>query len=216
MSNYWLVETLLALGAQLVAHQYWMIARARNQSPPLPVSAGLLFLALAAAAGAYRYGIDPETTRVHRSLSRLSSTTSFLLIGLGLAWARFVPLFGRGGRVAGYLAIALVICVAYGVAATGAVSPGAVATLGAGLGLLLWLGVALLELAAARALPRLQALLLAAGAVLVLLAGLVVGTEATRVFGLARMNWFHIFLALGAFTVLSARLLFAPDEERHE
>ncbi|WP_323845275.1 hypothetical protein [Microbulbifer magnicolonia] len=209
MHNFWLAEILLALAAMLVANQYCYIARQRCQSPALLVVAGLLCLALAAAAGAYRYGIDPGVTELHRALSRLSGTLSFLLIGLGMLWARLGLPLGRESRTPAYVAIVLVIASALGAAESAVLTPQAVSSLYSTIGLLLWLLVALLELGSARTLTRSPALLLAAGAALVIVAGLVVGTSATRVLGLARMNWFHLLLAAGALSLLCARPLFA-------
>lgn len=217
MHNFWLAEILLALAAALVANQYWTIAGNRSRSPNLLVVAGLLCLALAAAVGAYRYGIDPGVTQLHRALSRLSGYVSFLLIGLGILWARLPLPLGRDSRAPAYAAIALVIGSALGAAEMPPLSPQVVSSLYSTLGLALWLLVALRELISARFLSRTAALILAAGALLVIAAGLVIGAEATRVFGLARMNWFHLFLAAGALTLLCARPIFeAGRDDRGE
>ncbi|SHF06981.1 hypothetical protein SAMN04487965_1294 [Microbulbifer donghaiensis] len=215
MHNFWLAEILLALAALLVANQYWYIARSRCQSPALLIVAASLCLALAAAAGAYRYGIDPGVTELHRALSRLSATISFVLIGIALLWARLGLGLGRDSRAPAYVTMVLVIGSALGAAETAALSPEAVSSLYSTLGLLLWLAIALLELISARTLSRPLALLLAAGAVLVIFAGLVVGAGATRVLGLARINWFHFMLAAGALTLLCARPLFDSEDSSH-
>ncbi|SDZ97386.1 hypothetical protein [Microbulbifer marinus] len=211
MHNFWLAEILLALAALLVANQYWYIARSRCQSPALLIVAASLCLALAATAGAYRYGIDPGVTELHRALSRLSGSVSFLLIGIALLWARLGLAIGQASRAPAYVTMVLVIGSSLGAAETAALSAQAVGSIYSTLGLLLWLAVAVLELLSARGLSRPQALLLGAGAVLVIMAGLVVGTGATRVFGLARMNWFHFMLAAGALTLLCARPLFTRE-----
>lgn len=213
MHNFWLAEILLALAAALVANQYWTIARSRCQSPALLVVAGLVCLAMAAAVGAYRYGIDPGVTQLYRALLRLSGYVSFLLIGLGILWARLQLPVGRDSRAPAYAATALVTGSALGAAEVAPLSPQIVSSLYSLSGLALWLLVALLELVTARFLSRGQVLILAAGALLVILAGLVVGTDASRVFGLARMNWFHLFLAAGALALLGARPIFETGKD---
>ncbi len=213
MHNFWLAETLLALAAALVANQYWTIARSRCQSPALLIVAGLVCLALAAVVGAYRYGIDPGPTQLHRALSRLSGYVTFLLIGLGLLWARLRLPLGRNSRAPAYAVIALVIGSALGAAEIAPLSPQIVSSLYSTSGLTLWLLVALLELVTMQVLSRAPALILAVGALLIIVAGLVIGTEATRVFGLARTNWFHLFLAAGALTLLCARPIFETGRD---
>lgn len=216
MHNFWLAEMLLALAATLVANQYWYVARDRCQSPALLISAGLLCLALAAAAGAYRYGIDPYSTDLHHALSRLSGYISFLSIGLALLWVRLGLSLGYASRAPAYVALVLVTGAALGAAESAQLSPQAVTSLFSTLGVLLWLLVALLELISPRALPRSLALLLAAGALLVMVAGLVVGTGAPRLLGIARSNWFHLFLAMAALALLCARPLFYYREKNDE
>lgn len=212
MHNYWLIEILLALAATLVANQYWYIARSRCRSPALLVMAGMLCLALTAAAGAYRYGIDPGITGLHRALSQLSGYLTFPLAGLALLWVRLGPRLGRWSRWPAYALLVLVIGSALAATAISRFSPVAVAGFCSTLGLALWLLVALLELLTARFMHRYQALLLALGAALVLLAGLVIGTGATTLLGLARTNWFHLLLAAGALSLLCARPIFTQGE----
>ncbi|WP_193161504.1 hypothetical protein [Microbulbifer hainanensis] len=214
MVNFWLAEVLLALSAFLVASQYWYIARDRCQSPALLIVAGMVFLAFAALAGAYRYGVDPHTTDLHRILSRLSGYVTFLSVGIALLWARLRLPMGYASRAPAYVTLVLIIGIALG-------ADEQFATAGAGrllstLGLLLWLGVALAELIAGRYLSRKMAVALAVGAALVVFAGLVVGSSATRSFGLARMNWFHLMLALGSLLLLCGRPLFAEGEKIDE
>lgn len=215
-SSYWLAEVLLALAALLVASQFWYIARDRYQSPALVLVAGLVLLALAALSGAYRYGIDPHTTALHRTLSQLSGYVTFLSAGVGLLWVRLRPSLGEVSHGPAYVALVLIIALALGTASSEALSPSAVGRLLSTLGLSLWLGVALVEFFSGRHLSRGLALLLLAGAGLILFAGLVVGSGATRVFGLARMNWFHLLLAAGILLLLCARPLFAVKGETDE
>lgn len=216
MHNYWLVEILLALAATLVATQYWHIARYRFQTPALLVAGGLLCLALAAAAGAYRYGIDPRITGLHRALSRLSGAVSFLSIGLGLLWARLHLSLGYRGRAPAYAIFALIVGSALGAAETDALNAQFVNTLYSTAGVFLWLLVAMMELFGRHNISRLQALLLAGGALLVLFAGMFVGTGAVRVLGLARINWFHLMLAAAALSLLCALPIFRREEKVDE
>ncbi|MFC6632827.1 hypothetical protein [Microbulbifer taiwanensis] len=217
MHNFWLAEILLALAAALVANQYWIIARSRCQSPALVIVAGLVCLLLAASVGAYRYGIDPGVTQLHRALSRLSGYVSFLLIGLGLLWARLRLPIGRDSRAPAYVAMVLVIGSTLGAAGTAAMSPQVVSSLSSSLGLALWMLVALWELFRPHSLARPLALLLAGGAALVVVAGLFIGTDAARLLGLARINWFHLSLAAGALALLCARpILEIENESRGE
>ncbi|WP_308366202.1 MULTISPECIES: hypothetical protein [unclassified Microbulbifer] len=212
MHNYWLVEILLALAATLVATQYWHISRYRLQTPALLVTGGLLCLALAAAVGAYRYGIDPGITGLHRALSRLSGAVSFLSIGLGLLWARLQLPLGYRGRAPAYAIFALAVGSALGLAETTGFDAQSVNRLYSAVGLSLWLLVAAMELFGRHSLSRLQVLLLAAGALLVIIAGLFVGTGARRVLGLARINWFHLMLALGVMSLLCALPIFRREK----
>lgn len=216
MHNYWLIEILLALAAALVANQYWYIARSRCRSPALLVIVGMLSLALAAATGAYRYGIDPYITGLHRALSHLSGNLTFLLPGLALAWVRLAPRLGQGARWPACVALALVLAAALGAAASGPFSPAAVSRFCSTLGIALWLLVALWELLSARFIQRQQALLLALGAALAVLAGVGVGTGATKLWGLARTNWFHLLLAASVLSLLWARPLFAGTVPGHK
>ena len=208
MVNFWFPEVLLALSALLVASQYWYISRERYQSPALLVVAGLLCLALAALAGAYRYGIDPYATDLHRALSRLSGYVSFFTIGIALLWTCLQLPLGHRSRAPAYLALVLIIALALAAAESSGLSGAAVSRLFSTLGLVLWLLVGLWQLITAQGLPRAMAALLLLGAVLIVFAGLVVGTDASRVFKVARMNWFHLLLAAGVLLLLSARPLF--------
>ncbi|WP_250458873.1 hypothetical protein [Microbulbifer litoralis] len=216
MHNYWLIEILLALAAALVASQYWYIARDRCRSPALLVVAAMLSLALAAIAGAYRYGIDPATTGLHRALTQLSGYLTFLLSGLALLWVRLAPQLGRHRRWPAYAVLALVLAAAVGAVSSPQFSAAGVSRFCSTLGIALWLLVALWRLFSARFMPRYQALLLAAGAVLVVFAGLVIGTGATTVLGLARTNWFHLLLAAGALSLLCARPLFTDTDHSQQ
>ncbi|WP_346837309.1 hypothetical protein [Microbulbifer sp. SAOS-129_SWC] len=204
-SSYWLMEVLLALAALLVASQFWLIARDPRQAraPALLMIAGQLALALAAFAGAYRYGINPHSTALHHTLSQLSSVTTFLSAGIALLWARVEA--ATASRGAMLVAVALLVALALG----GTLMPAAAVRECSALGLLLWLVVALFEVSGRRRLPARLALPLAMGAALVIFAGLAIGTGAMRVLGLARTNWFHLLLAAGALSLLCARPLFA-------
>ena len=208
MVNFWFPEVLLALSALLVASQYWYISRERYQSPALLIVAGLLCLALAALAGAYRYGIDPYATDLHRALSRLSGYVSFLAIGLALLWTCLRLPLGYRSRAPAYVTLVLVIGAALAAAESHVISGPEASRLFSTLGLVIWLLVALWQLISAQSLPRAMAALLLLGAVIIVFAGLVVGTDASRVFKISRMNWFHLLLAAGVLLLLSARPLF--------
>jgi hypothetical protein len=215
MSNYWLAEIFLTLAALLVASRYWLISRNRFQSPALLITAGLLCLALASAAGAYRYGVDPGMAGLHGALSRLSGYISFLLVGLGLLWARLDLPFGFASRAPAYATLALVIGSALAAAESAQLSTQNVGTLFSTLGILLWILVAAGELFRNNLTSR-QALLLAAGALLVILAGLYIGSDSTSLFGLARINWFHLVLGAALLSLLYARPLFAHRGEKSD
>ncbi|WP_226642982.1 hypothetical protein [Microbulbifer variabilis] len=216
MHNYWLLDTLLGLTCLLVANQYWYLTRARFQSATLIIVAALIGMALAALVGAYRYGIDPRVTELHRALAQISGFVSFLLIGIGLVWARLELPWGRDNRAPAYLVIVLLLAGAIGLAQSTWMSSQAVVDLYSTVGLFLWLLVALLELLAPRRLKRNQALLIGAGALLVLINGLFIGTGASHLLGLARTNWFHLLLALSVFSLLWARPLFSLDRFTNE
>ncbi|WP_237066489.1 hypothetical protein [Microbulbifer guangxiensis] len=207
-SSYWLAEVLLALAALLVANQYWYLARERSQSPALLVVAGCLCLALAAFVGAYRYGVDPQVTELHRALSRLSGLLTFPSIGISLLWTYFAPGFGRQSRAPAYVALVLLVGSALGAMESGLMPAAAVTSLWSSIGLAGWLAVALLARLRGHRLGRGEALLLALGPVLVIIASTVVGTGPSKLLGLARMNWFHLLLALAVMTLLWGRPLF--------
>ncbi|KUJ82509.1 hypothetical protein AWR36_011965 [Microbulbifer flavimaris] len=216
-SSYWLAEVLLALAALLVANQYWYLARERSQSPALLVVAGCLALALAAFVGAYRYGVDPQVTELHRALSRLSGFLTFSSIGLALLWVYFAPAMGRQSRAPAYVALVLLTGSALGAMESGLIPAGSVSSLWSSIGLAGWLAVALLARLRGHRLSRGEALLLAAGPVLVIVASTIIGTGPSRLLGLARMNWFHLLLALGVMTLLWGRPLFEiADRKSHE
>lgn len=217
-SSYWLAEVLLALAALLVANQYWYLARERSQSPALLVVAGCLCLALAAFVGAYRYGVDPQITELHRALSRLSGFLTFSSVGLALLWVYFVPAIGRQSRAPAYAALVLLTGSALGAMESGLIPPGSVSSLWSSIGLAGWLAVALLTRLRGHRLGRGEALLLAAGPVLVIIASTIIGTGPSKLLGLARMNWFHLLLALGVMTLLWGRPLFdhVDGEAHHE
>ncbi|MCX2801584.1 hypothetical protein OQJ68_07280 [Microbulbifer thermotolerans] len=216
MHNFWLAEILLALAAALVANQYWVIDREHSRPPALLIVAALVCLSLAAGVGAYRYGIDPGITQLHRVLSQLSAYVTFPLIGLGLLWGRLGLPKARGKRAPAYGVLVLVVGSALIVAEAGSLPPRLVGSLYSALGLTLWLLVAVWELIFPRSLRRPLALILISGALLVILAGAVVGTDATRVLGVARMNWFHLCLAAGALTLLCARPIFICGRSESE
>ena len=215
MVNFWFPEVLLALSALLVASQYWYISREHYQSPALLVVAGLLCLALAALAGAYRYGIDPYATDLHRALSRLSGYVSFLAIGIALLWTCLRLPLGYSSRAPAYLTLVLIIALALAAAESSGLSGAAVSRLFSTVGLVLWLLVALWQLITAQGLPRSMAALLMLGALVIVFAGLVVGTDASRVFKISRMNWFHLLLAAGVLSLLSGRPLFHERNTRN-
>ncbi|WP_299579253.1 hypothetical protein [uncultured Microbulbifer sp.] len=208
MHNFWLLDTLLGLACLLVANQYWCLTRSRYQSAALIIVAALLCMALAALVGAYRYGIDPSVTELHRAFARISGFASLLLIGIGLTWARLGVSWGTDNRAPAYAVVVLVLASAIGLAQSRWLSPLGVVDLYSAVGLALWLLVGMLELLAPVRLKRGQALILAAGALLILLNGLLIDTGASRLLGLARTNWFHLLLALSVFTLLWARPLF--------
>ncbi|QFT56206.1 hypothetical protein [Microbulbifer sp. THAF38] len=216
MHNYWLLDTLLGLTCLLVANQYWYLTRARFQSAALIIVAALISMALAALVGAYRYGIDPGVTDLHRALTQISGFVSFLLIGIALIWARLELPWGQDNRTPAYLVLVLLLAGAIGLAQSSWMSTQTVVDLFSTVGILLWLSVALLELIAPRRLKRDQALIIGAGALLVLINGLFIGTGASRLLGLARTNWFHLLLALSVFFLLWARPLFNLDRTVNE
>ncbi|WP_444899945.1 hypothetical protein ACJJIX_03515 [Microbulbifer sp. VAAC004] len=216
MHNYWLLDALLGLASLLVANQYWYLTRARFQSAALIIVAALMIMALAALVGAYRYGIDPGVTELHRALAQISGFASFLLIGIGLAWARLEISWGRDTRAPAYLVMVLILAGAIGLAQSTSMSALTVIDLFSTVGLVLWLMVALLELIAPRRLKRNQALVIGAGALLVVFNGLFIGTGASRLLGLARTNWFHLLLALSILSLLWARPLFNLDQSNNE
>ncbi|WP_091509686.1 hypothetical protein [Microbulbifer yueqingensis] len=205
--GYWLAEVLLSLAALLVASQYWYLTRERCQSPALLVVAALLPLALAAATGAYRYTIDPGVTGWHRVFSALSAQLTFPLVGVALAWVYLLPERGVDSRAPAYGVLTLATGAAvYLIATDSSRFPVA------GIGLALWLGVALAAAFRRRLSPP-AATLLSLGPLLVVFASLAVGTGATRLLGIARMNWFHLLLAIAVLTLLCARPLFGEGKE---
>ncbi|MFS1523085.1 hypothetical protein ACL7TT_03050 [Microbulbifer sp. 2304DJ12-6] len=212
MHNLWLLDLMLGLTALLIANQYWYLTRAHFQSAALMMVAALVLMALAAIAGAYRYGIDPSVTELHRALTRLSGFAALLLIGTGLFWVRLGLRWGTDKRAPAYAVVAVVLASSIGLGGSGLMAPRSVVDLYSTLGLLLWLLVALLEWVSPRRLSRTQAFVLGGGAVLVAVNGLFVGTGATQLLGLARTNWFHLLLALSLFSLLSARPLFGLDK----
>ncbi|MFA0811898.1 hypothetical protein [Microbulbifer epialgicus] len=216
MHNFWLLDLLLGLACLLVANQYWYFTRERFQSAALIIVAALLCMSLAALVGAYRYGIDPGITELHRALTRLSGLASFLLIGLGLLWARMALSWGADNRAPAYIVMVLVLASAIGLSESGMLMPQAVVDLYSALGLLLWILVALLELMARGKLSRNQAILLGGGAALVAVNALLIGTGSSRLLGLARTNWFHLLLAVSVFSLLCARPLFTMDKSSDE
>ncbi|WKD48862.1 hypothetical protein [Microbulbifer spongiae] len=208
MHNLWLLDLMLGLTALLLANQYWYLTRAQFQSAALMLVAALAFIALAAIAGAYRYGIDPGVTELHRALTRLSGYAAFLLIGIGLLWVRLGLRWGADSRAPAYVVVAVVLASSISLGESGLLAPRWVVDLYSTLGLLLWLLVALLEWVSPRRLSRKQAFVLGGGAVLVAVNVLFVGTGARQLLGLARTNWFHLLLAISVFSLLSARPLF--------
>ncbi|MCO1334672.1 hypothetical protein MO867_10000 [Microbulbifer sp. OS29] len=216
MHNFWLIDILLTLAALLIANQYWRLTNARFQSAALLVVTGLLCIAVSAIIGAYRYGIDPGATQLHRALLRLSGFTALPLIGIGLMWARFEIRVGHNTRGPAYVALVLVLASSIALSESGIVSPQKVTELYSALGLLLWLWVAMLELLSPHRLSTPEPLLLGAGAVLIAIDGLFVGTGAPRVLGLARTNWFHLLLAISLFSLLAARPLFEKGRNSNE
>ncbi|GAA5444020.1 hypothetical protein Misp06_02203 [Microbulbifer sp. NBRC 101763] len=216
MLNFWLLDLILGLTCLLMANQYWYLTRERFQSAALIIVAALLCMALAALVGAYRYGIDPGITELHRALSRLSGFTSFLLIGIGLLWARLELTWGSDNRAPAYVVMVLVLASAIGFSESGILMPSTVVDLYSALGLLLWLLVALLELVGSGRLPRNHALLLGGGALLAVISGLLIGTGSSKLLGLARTNWFHLLLAVSVFSLLCARPLFIRDKSADE
>ncbi|WP_444896201.1 hypothetical protein [Microbulbifer sp. SSSA005] len=216
MDNFWLIDILLTLAALLIANQYWRLTNDRFQSAALLVIAGLLFIAVSAIVGAYRYGIDPGATQLHRALLQLSGFSSLLLIGIGLVWARFEIGIGQSTRGPAYVVLVLVLASSIGVSESGRLSPQEVTEVFSALGLLLWLWVAMMELMSPRRLSPPGPLLLGAGAVVIAMDGLFVGTGAPRVLGLARTNWFHLLLGLSLFSLLAARPLFEKENNSNE
>lgn len=212
MVNFWLLDLLLGLACLLIANQYWYLTRARLQSAALIIVAALLCMALAALVGAYRYGMDPGTTELHRALTRLSGFASFLLIGIGLLWSRLGLTWGADNRTPAYVVMVLVLASAIALSESGMLVPRAVVDLYSALGLLLWLLVAVLELIMPGRLTRKQALLLGGGALLVVVNGLLIGTGSSRLLGMARTNWFHLLLAVSVFSLLCARPLFTLEK----
>ncbi|GAA5524730.1 hypothetical protein Maes01_01289 [Microbulbifer aestuariivivens] len=208
-SSYWLAEVLLALAALLVANQYWRVSRERFQSQALLIVAGCLCLALAALVGAYRYGIDPHITVLHRALSQLSGFLTFACFGLALLWSYFFPGISGGSRAPAYVALVLLTGSALAALASGLLPAAAVRTIWSSVGLAAWLLVALVELVRRHRLSRSEALVLALGPLLIVNASMVIGTGPAKLLGLARMNWFHLLLALGALTLLWGRPLFS-------
>ncbi|WP_444929822.1 hypothetical protein ACJJIF_18875 [Microbulbifer sp. SSSA002] len=216
MDSLWPIDILLSLAALLIANQYWRLGNTRYLSAALLVMAGLLLIAVCALVGAYRYGIDPGVTQLHRALLQLSGFSSLLLIGIGLVWARFGIGLGQGTRGPAYAVLVLVLASSIGISESGSLSPQEVIEVFSALGLLLWLGVAMMELMSPRRLSPPGPLLLGAGAVVIAMDGLFVGTGAPRVLGLARTNWFHLLLGLSLFSLLAARPLFERDKCLHE
>ncbi|MEW5250164.1 hypothetical protein [Microbulbifer discodermiae] len=207
--NYWLAELVLAVSALLVSGHFWSTGRDRHQSPALLMVAGLCCLALAALAGAYRYGVDPRVTDLHRALSHLSGYISFPAIGIALLWVSLGLPAGDQSRAPAYVILVLVTGAALGMSGHGGVTPAEVTSFFSALGLLLWLAAAMRQLLVPGRLSRVQAVLLALGAPLVIIAGLLVGTDSAPLWGLARINWFHLLLAAALWLLLCGRPLFA-------
>ncbi len=140
---------------------------------------GLMLVGLAAGFGALRLTAFPELEAAHSGLSRMATMIGEPLVGAGFVTAAFVPQHARVVRSATFVTalVAAVMLVAVPLWGTIAAATGMVAVC---------VG------AVASADPRSAASAIT-GAALVVVAGLVIGTDGQWA-GLSRTGWFHTTL----------------------
>lgn len=164
--------------------------------PARLVGWGLLLMAIAAGCGAARFaGFGGEDlVEVHLFLSRVAGQVGIPLLGLGFIATRWAPL--RNENVARFLPLGLMIL--FGVFEFYVDFPAwreAAATIG--VGMVLFVGIGELN----RHPPA--GFLAIAGAVGIVLAGMVIGTRGEW-FGLPALDWFHYALAACYFMIAEA------------
>jgi len=167
------ILALVAWGAAVIAHL----------SGSRPAAAGFALVALAASIGVLRFSAWPQLVPVHTSLSLVAGQVGIPLIGLGFCLAVF-----RMPPPPGPLLITLILCVLFFIfqhlivwnlygTVVGAL--GAVAIIAAGIALF----------------PAPSALWTAGGALLLVIAGLAVGTRG-ELAGMLRIDLFHYLMAI--------------------
>ena len=166
---------------------------AGQQQALVSAAVGLALIGLAAAVGSVRYGLAPGLGDVHALLSRLAGHFGMPLIGAGYVAVAWSLRASRGAWLALYVALGVLpfVCDALGLGGVYILVIGS-------------LGVLAILAAAARqrAAQPVAAMTAAGGAVLVLIAGLVIGTKG-HIGPIARVDAFHYTLAIAA--LLKAR-----------
>lgn len=161
---------------------------------------GLMLVGIAATFGTLRFGGAAGLGQAHDGVSKLAGLVGIPLVGFGYVSAAFFPDRAVAARAYAFVSLLVAAVALIGVSAYG--------TAIGGLGML---GTVVGAIAAHRGAPRV-ALLGIAGAMGVLLSGLVVAGEGS--WGpMSRIAWFHLSLALSCALLAAGLLGGAPGEQ---